>query len=294
MTPEERAGFAAALCPGFRATAPVHARKSELLAGELDGAPVIAKRLVRPNAVWEWYLAREIAVYRAFVATPPPIRVPRLIAASEDLLVIERLPGSAIAKRRRPHAELAPKTVLALIAAHDRFATWTGQFSGVQPTGAVRGQLRQRLLEDPSAPIEWVRDGIARSCERGIFGAETQHRALAALAAHAPIAPSHGDLLLRNAFLDGEVVLVDWECAGPHVADWDLALLWSQLAVSGRELVEAAIGGGPRRRAFLALVVFALAREVVFLEAFRAGPEHRGMLRVREELVEAEARLAGA
>src|SRR5258706_3709907 len=41
--------------PGFRATGMLlPARKSEVLPGELDGMQVVAKRLLRPNAVWQW------------------------------------------------------------------------------------------------------------------------------------------------------------------------------------------------------------------------------------------------
>jgi len=145
--------------------------------------------------------------------------------------------------------------------------------------------LRQRLLEDPTAP-SWIREGLVRCHDRALIDDATRDAALAAIDAHAPVAPSHGDLLLRNAMqtADGELVLIDWECAGLHVADWDLALLWTQLAASGRQAVEAAIGDGPRRRAFLALVVFALCREVVFLDAFRIPPEHRGRVVVQREL----------
>jgi len=297
MTPEARPSFAeqcAALCPRFRASGPAHrARKSELLAGELDGAPVIAKRLLRPNVVWEWYLAREIAIYRAFAASPPPIRVPRFVAASDDVLVIERLLGAPVAKLRRPRAELTTETVRSMIELHDRLAAWPGRFPDDPSPPRVRSQLRQRLLEDPTAPIEWVRAGIGRCGARGYFGEATQ-AALDALAGHCPIASSHGDLLLRNAIAmpDREVGLVDWECAGPHVADWDLALLWTQLAPEARGPIDDVVGGGARLRAFLALVAFAFAREIAFLEVYRVAPQHRGMIEVREELTRALGRLA--
>jgi phosphotransferase family enzyme len=252
---------------------------------------VLAKRLARPNAVWAWYLARELAVYRAFAESPPPVRVPKLVGATAEILLIERFTGGPIARRRRPHARLPEPTLHQLIDAHARFATWPGTIAAGDPPPEVRTQLRRRLLEDPTAPVDWVRDGIARAGHRGIFSDVVTEHALAALAAHAPIAPSHGDLLLRNAFLvDGDVALVDWECAGMHVADWDLALLWAQLAPAGRAVVEAAAGD---RAAFLALALFALAREVVFLEAFRAGPDHRGMIEVRADIAATAARLTG-
>lgn len=57
MTPEPDDGFAArcvALCPSFVGAPSVRmrARKSQLIAGVVDGLPVVA----RPNAVWSWYL----------------------------------------------------------------------------------------------------------------------------------------------------------------------------------------------------------------------------------------------
>lgn len=292
MTPEDRTPFAVqceALCPGFRVVEPLRlARKSELLAGVVDGAPVLAKRLAKPNPVWAWYLAREIAIYRAFAEMPPPVRVPRLIAADDDTLVIERLPGGAIARRRRPAAELARDVVGQILATFDAFAHWTGRVPHEVPDRRVLAQLRGRFLEDPTAPIEWVTAGIARACTRNIFDADVRDRALAALAGAVAV-PSHGDLLLRNAFLvDGRFALVDWECAGLHVATWDRALLWTQLGAASRRVVEESIADGSRR-AFFALVVFALAREVAFLEAFRV---ERGDPRLNEVFAELHAAAA--
>jgi hypothetical protein len=295
MTPDPDPDFAtqcAALCPGFRAiAAPRRARKSELLAGELDGAPVFAKRLRRPSAVWGWYLAREIELYRAFAVTPPPLRVPRFVAAGEGLLVIERLAGAPVAKLRRPEAQLDAPEVRSLVAMHDAFAAWPGRCPVIQPAPAVRAQLRTRLLEDPT-DRGWIEAGLGRCGARGLLDAITVRCSLDALGAHAPVAASHGDLLLRNVIrIDGALAVVDWECAGAYVADWDLALLWTQLAAPGREVLEAAIGGGPRQRALLALVAFALGRERAFLQAFRVGARHRASTRLADELTAVSARL---
>jgi hypothetical protein len=287
-------GFAercAELCPGFRAGAAVRrARKSALLAGDLDGMPVIAKRLLQPNEVWDWYFAREIAIYRMFAAKPPPFRVPRVYAAADDVLVIERLPV-AFATSRRPYATPSRAMLAALLAYRERIAAWPGRFPDDAPPPRVRTQMRQRLLEDPT-DVAWVREGLVKCGERGLqegfIGA-----AVEALAADPRVGPAHGDLLLRNAMsADGNVVLVDWECAGTHPADWDLALLWTQLATDGRATVEAHVGDGPRLGAFLALVMFALCREVVFVDAFRAPAEHAGRQRIHDELAEVAQRLA--
>jgi len=292
------AAVCAEVCPGFRPRSPVAARKSELLAGTVDGAPAIAKRLARPDEVWAWYLQREIAIYRAFAAAPPAFRVPRLLAADEQrgVLVIERLPGPPLATHRRPRVPLSVADAAALVELRREIAAWPGPFPPEPPRspGASR-RIAARLLEDPSAPRGWFHAGVARCAATGVLAADTARRIDDALAAHPAIAPSHGDLLLRNAIRDGDRIgLVDWECAGPHLEDWDLALLWIQLEPPARAPVEAAVraGGAPRWRAFLGLVAFALAREVTFLRAFRAAPDSPASLRLSAELAAASSALA--
>ena len=81
-----------------------------------------------------------------------------------------------------------------------------------------------------------------------------------------------------------QIGLVDWECAGLHIEDWDLALLWTQLASPSRALIEEVVHVEPRWRTFLGLVAFALAREISFLRGFGVGPEHAGHARLVGEL----------
>lgn len=281
-------------CPGFRARgAPRRAFKSELLDGDVDGLAVVGKRVVRTTAVWTWYFAREVALYEAFAATPLPIRAPALVGARDGVLVVTRVPGAALATQRHPAVALATATVHAFVALRAALAAWPGRAPATLPTPAVRAQLRERLLEDPTAPLVWIRSGIARCARRGLIGADAARRMDDALADHAPVAFGHGDLLLRNSVAepDGTLGLVDWECAGPHVYDWDLALLWSQLAPDARAVLEAAIGSEPRRRrAFLALAAFALAREVRFARSF-AGARPGALAHRRAELDAVAARL---
>lgn len=287
MTPEGHTDFAdtcRAACPGFEVAGSIRrARKSELLVGVVDGAPVVAKRLIRAHPIWDWYFAHEVAVYRAFAARPPGFPVPRVIAVADDVLVIERF-DVALAHRRRPYATLAPgalDAVLALPAAIAAYAFPTPP----PPPPAVARQLAQRLLEDPTDP-GWIAGGLARCHARELIDDTTLEAAHAALAAHAPVAASHGDLLLRNAMTrgDGTVVPIDWECAGLHVADWDLALVWTQLAPEGRARIDARLDDHRRRQTFRALAVFALCRELVFLDSFRAPADHAGRRRVVADL----------
>ena len=294
MMPGASTDFAARcaeVAPGFVAAGSIRrGRKSELLPGTIEGAQVIAKRLLRPNAVWDWYFAREVAIYRAFAAVPPPFAVPRVHAVADDVIVIERFPA-ALASLRRPSVALPAATVEGLLAMHAAIAGY--EFPGVPLPPKVKPQLERRLLEDPTDPA-WIRDGLLRCHARGLIDDDTCDAAAATLV-EAPIAASHGDVLLRNAMqrADGTVVLVDWECAGRHVADWDLALLWTQLAPACRPVVDAVIGGEARRRAFDALITFALCRELVFLDAFRTPADHRGRRQVLAELTTAAIRIAG-
>ena len=270
------------LAPRFVVTGPIRRlRKSELLPGEIDGEPAIAKRMRTPNPVWDWYFAREVAVYRAFIAGPPPFAVPHVFAAADDVLVIERLP-IALATRRRPYASIAIEPLLAM---HDAIAGYAFPEGSVPPP--VKAELARRLLEDPTDPA-WIVDGLARCHARGLIDDDVDVAARAALAG-APIGPNHGDLLLRNAMqrADGTVVLVDWECAGSHPAGWDLALLWTQLDATGRAAIDARID----RRGFAALVVFALCRELVFLDAFHTPADHAGRRRVEADLTGVANRL---
>ncbi|MFT3698895.1 MAG: phosphotransferase [Kofleriaceae bacterium] len=255
-----------ALCPGFIAGDRIRARKSDLLAGTLDGTAVIAKRVAKPSPVWEFYLQHELAIYRAFAAHPSGIRTPRLVAATHDLLVIERITGAPLATQRRPAARLPIRTIGAILDAHAQLATYAHTPASQK---APRARLRDRLLEDPTDP-GWVRDGIRLCGKRGTIDAELA-REIDQVLATSPATFQHGDLLLRNIISDDEddLVLVDWECAGMHPRDWDLALVWTQLAGPARTLVEDAVRESTTRwRAFLGLVIFAFARELRFVDAF--------------------------
>jgi hypothetical protein len=300
MAPDLDPGFharASALC-AFRATGEtLSARKSQLVVGEVAGVAAVVKRVARAangsvNEVWAWYFAREVAIYRAFAARPPSVRVPSLFGADDELLVIERLPGAPIARKRRPHAELSHDHVRALLEIRRQIAAYPGELPSTPPPPRVRSQLRSRLLEDPSAPIAWITDGLARAATRGWLDDDDARQARDAIAAYPVVAPSHGDLLLRNVIDDaGRLGLVDWECAGNHAADWDLALLYTQLAPSARAPIDEAIGTAERASAFAALTVFAFARELAFLDAFRVAADDPARLGIAREIADLAARL---
>lgn len=285
------AGLCRAVCPDFVPTGPLRrGRKSEHLAGEVAGLPVLAKRANPDSAVWSWYAAREVALYRAFATRPLPVRTPRLVGASEQVLVIERLAGGPLAQRRRPAAQLAPRVIEPLLATLAALETARVTVPPVPPPERIRRQLRERLLEDPASDGAWISEGLVE-CGRSLLDEHTVRRARAALV-DTPVVFAHGDVLLRNAIAtEGGPVLVDWECAGKYLRDWDRALLWTQLSAGTRERVEASLGDDERRlRAFRALVVFALARELRFAGSFVAGRDAITQ-HVRDELAGACARL---
>lgn len=253
----------------------LRARKSIV---EIVGDTVV-KRPRTEDPLWWWYFAREVRVYRAFAATPiAGVRVPRLVEASAERLVIELIAGAPLGERRTPWAVVPSAIVERLIATRAALAAYAMAPDATPPP--ARAKLRDRLLEDPTDPIGWITDGLRRCERRGLLPDAAP--LVAAVAAHAPIAFGHGDLLLRNVVGD-DAVLVDWECAGPHVHDWDLALLFTQLAPEARGPIDEVIGAGVRRDAFRALVAFAFARELRFLAAY-PDPPPRTEERLRAEI----------
>jgi hypothetical protein len=241
--------------------------------------------------VWSWYQTRELAVYRAFAAHPSPVRAPKLLAASDELLVIERIVGEPLATKRRAYVELGPAMLEQLLALLDALAGWQGRVADVPAAPRVRARLRDGLLEDPASGGQWIRDGMLRCGRRGLVGTRAARRVSEAVDL-TRLAFSHGDLLLRNVVASerGEPVLVDWECAGSYPRDWDRALLSTQLAEAAGASLEAPLRDDTRRtETFRALVAFALVRELRFLRAFGvAAPAAR---RCRDELERAIERL---
>jgi thiamine kinase-like enzyme len=99
----------------------------------------------------------------------------------------------------------------------------------------------------------------------------------------------HGDLMPRNLIQtgDGQLALVDWECAGPHPAPWDRALLWVN-APAARDTLEVEAG----TVAFWVCVAFALCRELKFRRRVSdARPEDPVARRLHEELAAVLSRL---
>jgi hypothetical protein len=264
----------AEVLPRFSARGPLlRSLKSHLLRGTVDGAPVFIKKLARDEPLWRWYFERELRLYRRFADAPPHVPVPRLLHAdpARSLLVLEDA-GEPLSMLRRLRGELDTPTRAALLAAPGAIASYR---SGAQPASPAEvspsppahREMRRRLLEDPSDPLGWVVQGIARAARLGLLEAGLAARMDRALAEHPALAFAHGDLLPRNLLRspEGRLVVIDWECSGAHPEGWDRALLWAN-APSLRAGLEAALASSPppSRRAFWACVGFALARELKF------------------------------
>lgn len=286
-----------AVAPGFVAGGVRRGRKSALVTGALDGHAAVAKILLRPEPVWRFYLERETALYRAFVHTPPPVRIPRLLLAAPEagVLVLEKLDGLPLDRGRRIRGELPPEQRAALCQVVEALAHWPqgeALLAGAglpRPSASITRVLRRRLLEDPDAP--WLLDGVTR-CERAGILNEDQARLLhTELSASQEAGFGHGDLLPRNLVWDGATVaVVDWETAGRYPALWDRALLWAA-APSLRIDLEAPLRGGSAQplRALWATAAFALARELSFHALFaRRRTDERPASGGRHPVLQAE------
>jgi len=253
--------------------------KCTLFAATLDGAPVVVKALRRDVAPWRWYFARELALLDAFARAPPPVAAPRLVAAdlAAGVAVLTRLDGEALSRGRFVAGPLSPRTLAALLDRVAALARWREGLSlaTAPPPPTEAAAVRERLLEDPTAPGRWCADTLARAAEAGAIPAGLAAWATEALPSAVDFA--HGDLLPRNVLVcDGEVALVDWECAGAFTRGWDLAQLWAALPASQRPAAEEAAGAlGLTARGFAAVALVALARERFYRMRFASDGDAR-------------------
>ncbi|GLY99841.1 aminoglycoside phosphotransferase family protein [Actinoplanes sp. NBRC 103695] len=181
--------------------------KAVTIAGRWRGHDVVVKQLSSAERHWAKRFAHEISAYRAFAATPPPWRTPRLHYAGRRVLIIERLPGASPHTDRYPPL-LPEPTVTAMIGALTAFNAW----------------------EPPSVPLNMpVTDWIARIrryTAAGDLPGDVEQSLLEAVAS-APLVFGHGDPLASNALLaaDRPLIFIDFEFAGMYPSGSDLALL---------------------------------------------------------------------
>jgi hypothetical protein len=283
-------------CPGFTASgAPFRTAKCLLTYGQYDGRPAIAKLTGPRDGPWRWYFDRELALYRAFAREPAPVRVAALLASDEveGVMVFEWLMGECMCETRAARRSLGPALLEAVLDSLDRFATLSlddPRWPAIAPDAAVTRALRDRLLEDPSAPIEWVCEGLALSGRRGLLPERSALRAVERVRAHPVARASHGDFLLRNVMATADdVAWIDLECAGAHAVGWDLALLWVNVVAEDRAAIERRVerlGSIEAERAWAACALFAIARERLYRARARVDERARAFERMESALTE--------
>ena len=236
------------------------------------GREAIRKRLEKTTPPWRFYMQREIALYRAFAKLDSPVRVPRMLDANAErgFIILERIEGKPLASRRHviPDDRATWKSLVAIAREIPSLEVEVD----VAPTNDDTLAMRKRLLEDPTSP--WIAIGLLECAKRGLLP-----RAAAARLAKNLKGPvfQHGDLLLRNVMRDDRgLVLVDWECAGPHAEGWDAALL----SVFAPSWARTALSKNLDPASFHACFVFALLREIVF----RHGKQDEITARLEDEL----------
>lgn len=292
------------LCPEFVATGSAfRTAKCALIEGTYNDQPAIAKTLGPRECPWSWYVQREIALYQQLRTCTTPIRVPSLLYAneSERVMILSRFVGSSpLCSTRERTTPLAPATLTKLLHS---IAQWRAFFlldcdSLPVPTPTEHTALRDRLLEDPSAPMQWVREGLLRSVQLSLLDSLDVECALDALAMideSKNTCLSHGDLLLRNVLQcsDGDLAWIDLECAGQHAQGWDLALLWVNVHDADREAIVAFAeqedneDSRANLRSFYACALFAIAREILYRSRARDSDRRsQRLIRDRAEVAQ--------
>lgn len=264
-----------AALPGITIDRWVRSLKCVVAFGTLAGARVCVKTLHHADPIWAWYFERERVVLGRL---PHDVAAPRLRALVDGLIVVDELPGAPLARHRRVERSLPRELVIDCLALADRVQTL--ELGHVEPPGPplVRA-LRERLLEDPSAPLGWFHAGFDRCATLGLVSARQAAFMHAALDAYDEVRTCHGDFLPRNLLVDEQLCVsaCDWECAGLHARDWDRALLWANLDPRDHAPIEASVAEPHERAlAFRALAGFATARELAF--AGRAPQARRDAL----------------
>jgi aminoglycoside phosphotransferase (APT) family kinase protein len=241
--------------PGFSPGGPLLRNGKAILAiGMLGGQRVLVKHPIEPDEFWRQRFLHELAIYRAFAASPPPVRVPALHLADDEaeLLVVDWIEGRPIATQRYPTASPSPEALTLVLDTLGALPAWRPP-AGWHPP---------RVYDYPARLVRYRRYGLLSKQDH-----ELLLRLLAVPQAGRWVF-QHGDPLLGN-FLrtpDGELVLVDWEFAGAYLPGYDLAMLWMLLDAdpAGRRRIEALIaeGGSNVQEAFLVNQAMVLTREI--------------------------------
>lgn len=256
---------------------PVRSIKCVLEPCTLLGRRAIRKRLEKTSPPWRFYMRREIALYEAFAKQKLPVRVPKMLAhdVERGFIVLERIEGKPLAPSR--HKVPTDRATWNEVVDVARAIRTMRANVDVKPDAEDVHAMRSRLLEDPTS--SWISEGLTACARRKLIDERVANKLSKDL--KKPVF-QHGDLLLRNVLRDElGLVVVDWECAGPHAEGWDAALLSVFAPPFAREALAEGIDATSLRACF----VFALLREIVF----RRGKEDAISARLEEELANALA-----
>jgi len=200
------------LRPDFTPTAVLSRNdKALLVQGTCAGTPAVAKLSTATDPYWRAKAVHEIEVYRAFDASPPPVRTPRLLAADPDagVLLIEQMAGDPLSTDRYP-ARLADRADLdAILQIPVRLSAWQ------PPTTAFAPGY------DYPARLDKLHEG-------GLLGLDEHTLLLRLLERAGPRQVfAHADPLPANFLGQGaDWTLIDFEHAGLYLPGYDLAVLW--------------------------------------------------------------------
>ncbi|MDA8369527.1 MAG: phosphotransferase [Nocardiopsaceae bacterium] len=232
--------------------------KTLLALGEYGGRTVVVKALRTDEYFWQAKFGHEVGLYQAFQATPPPVRVPRLLHTDgHTVLVIEHIPGRPVDNERYPETPPPTGVVDTVLTTVSAFHQWQ------PPAGTLAA-----VFDYP--------DRIARYHHAGFFDGPDRAALEALLEAAGPVdQPNHGDPLPANLLITGhdECVLIDWEFTGLFLPGFDLAMLHTLLAAvpGAQDRIEAVVTASDIEVPFLVNRAMVLSRELRMHAELPAG-----------------------
>ncbi len=233
--------------------------KTMLAAGTLGQRRVAVKILLGHDPFWAAKWQHELRVYQAFAASPPPLRVPRLLYTDNArLLVLEWLDGQRLDDDRYPQRALTAAETSTVLGCVRTLNRWPAP----APLGTV--------LDYP--------DRFRRYHDKGYL-TSADHDALRRLLARAgqPGQLNHGDPLPANILIDTTrgAALLDWEFTGLFLPGFDLAMLHTLLGARTpaiRERIDDAVAADGSEVPFTINLAAVLTRELRIHHELPAGP----------------------
>lgn len=177
--------------------------------GVKEDKPVFIKSLLPKAAEWKEKFSHEIALYRLFQQTAPNIKIPQIVYADDDLLILDYIEGQTLESERYLTTTLSSNDIHEVLQITKAIASWKpkdiAMFSAWDYHERLQKYRKRELFSDK----------------------ETIHLSNLIDSYKEPFEIAHGDLLLKNIIRTPkqEYVLIDWEFAGLFMPGFDLALL---------------------------------------------------------------------